>query len=582
MKRNAVFASVAAILISLSAQAVTYDVTIAFDTDRNSTTGCTFTTPAGNFLGAEQLVVTHVNVTGNIATTTGVTRQACGGGVFGGAVPVDTRSWPAGLTGAGTLFVETHVTPTELGTTDMRPVRVGFFVTNGTLNDAATTNHGNIVLLPDGLRHRAVVPATPRTITLDGNDADWHGISPIADGGDGSPDLRIVNASALVQSSDIFFAIRLQANHNAPTAHDDVYALANVGGTLSVPAASGVQANDSDPNSLPLTTTLVTNVQHGTLTLNGNGSFDYTHDGSAAALDTFEYKDTNTNALESNVAQVQIGIGAGGGPNPPPTPKFTSADHTTFTAGQFGSFLVTTSPAHPVSHLSESGALPNGVTFHDNGDGTATISGTPLINSCGVFPLVLTADNAVPPNAHQNFTLTVTQAPSFTSPNSTTFTINTPGSFTIAAFGCPTPSIGETGTLPNGVTFSDNGNGTATLQGTPAPGTAGNYTLLLSATNSSGTTTQTYTLHVICGSNLTVNNPATNTGTVNVAFSQTFTQSGGIGAVTFALNSGTLPAGLTLAATGSSPARRRRPARSRSPSRPPTATAAPASARPTR
>src|SRR6266568_2371456 len=173
MKRNALFAFVAALSFAASAHAITYDVTIAFDTDRNTATGCTLTTPAGTFAGAEQLVVTHVNVVGSVATTTGVTRQACGGGVFGGAVPVDTHSWPAGLTTSGNLFIETHVTPIELGATSMSPMRVGFFVTNGTLSDAVTTNHGTVILLPDGLRHRAVVPATARTITLDGNDSDW-------------------------------------------------------------------------------------------------------------------------------------------------------------------------------------------------------------------------------------------------------------------------------------------------------------------------------------------------------------------------------------------------------------------------
>src|SRR5204863_8396054 len=134
-------------------------------------------------------------------------------------------------------------------------------------------------------------------------DGAWTGISPLTGGGSGPADLRILDAFELLQSSDLFFAVRLQANHNAPTAVADAYSLPTVGGTLSVPAATGVLANDSDPNSLPLSTILVAGVQHGTLTLNGNGSFDYHHDGSGAPLDTFEYKDTN-GTLESNTAQV--------------------------------------------------------------------------------------------------------------------------------------------------------------------------------------------------------------------------------------------------------------------------------------
>ena len=38
--------------------------------------------------------------------------------------------------------------------------------------------------------------------------------------------------------------------------------------------------------------------------------------------------------------------------------------------------------------------------------------------------------------------------------------------------GFPTPTVSESGALPGGVTFTDNGNGTATLSGTPAAGPA--------------------------------------------------------------------------------------------------------------
>ena len=73
------------------------------------------------------------------------------------------------------------------------------------------------------------------------------------------------------------------------------------------------------------------------------------------------------------------------------------------------------------------------------------------------------------PDATQSFTLTVNQAtrPAITSATSTTFTVGTAGSFTVTTTGFPTPTLSETGALPSGVTFTDNGNGTATLSGTP-------------------------------------------------------------------------------------------------------------------
>jgi hypothetical protein len=90
-----------------------------------------------------------------------------------------------------------------------------------------------------------------------------------------------------------------------------------------------------------------------------------------------------------------------------------------------------------------------------------------------------------------------TQAPAITSANATTFTIGTLGSFTVTATGLPTPAISESGALPVGVTFTDNGNGTGTLQGTPGVGTAGTYSLTFTAHNGVGSdAVQTFTLTV--------------------------------------------------------------------------------------
>jgi hypothetical protein len=88
-------------------------------------------------------------------------------------------------------------------------------------------------------------------------------------------------------------------------------------------------------------------------------------------------------------------------------------------------------------------------------------------------------------------------APSITSANSTTFTVGTAGSFAVTATGTPTPSLTESGALPSGVTFTNNGNGTATLSGAPASGTGGKYSLTFTASNGVGTAaTQSVTLTV--------------------------------------------------------------------------------------
>ena len=69
------------------------------------------------------------------------------------------------------------------------------------------------------------------------------------------------------------------------------------------------------------------------------------------------------------------------------------------------------------------------------------------------------------------------------------------GTFAVTTTGVPTPTVSESGKLPSGVTFVDNSDGTATLSGTPASGTAGSYPLIITANNGVGTAaTQAFTL----------------------------------------------------------------------------------------
>jgi large repetitive protein len=178
------------------------------------------------------------------------------------------------------------------------------------------------------------------------------------------------------------------------------------------------------------------------------------------------------------------------------SPAFTSANATTFTAGVAGSFTITTTAEPPVTIITSSGALPSGVTFTDNGDGTATLAGMPAGGTGGTYNLTFTASNGVGPNATQTFTLTVHEAPQITSLNNATFVVGVAGSFTVTTTGTPAPALTFTGSLPSGVTFTDNGDGTATLAGMAAAGTGAVYALNITATNSAGSTGQPFTLAV--------------------------------------------------------------------------------------
>src|SRR5208337_4264965 len=154
--------------------------------------------------------------------------------------------------------------------------------------------------------------------------------------------------------------------------------------------------------------------------------------------------------------------------------------------------FVMTATGNPTPSITEAGTLPTGVTFVDNGNGTATLSG--VANTPGAYPITFTASNGIGSNATQNFTLNIQQAPAITSANSTTFTVGSAGTFSVTATGFPAPTLSQTGTLPNGVTFTP---GTGTLAGTPAAGTAGTYPITITASNGVGSNaTQNFTLTV--------------------------------------------------------------------------------------
>src|SRR6202020_657014 len=117
----------------------------------------------------------------------------------------------------------------------------------------------------------------------------------------------------------------------------------------------------------------------------------------------------------------------------------------------------------------------------------ATIAGTPATGSGGSYPIQISAGNSVG-GTSQTFTLTNSEAPSMTSPAPATFSTGVAGPYTVTTTGYPAATITESGALPSGMTFKDNGDGTGTISGTPASGTAGSYPVTLSATNSSGST----------------------------------------------------------------------------------------------
>jgi len=220
-------------------------------------------------------------------------------------------------------------------------------------------------------------------------------------------------------------------------------------------------------------------------------------------------------------------------------PQITSAAAVAFNVGTAGTFAVTTSGSTP--SVAVTGPLPTGVTFVDNGNGTGTLAGTPAVGTGGIYPLTVTAVRA-PVTMTQALVLTVNQGLAITSASSAKGQANTAFSFTVTTSGFPTPALTSAGTLPPGTTFTDKGDGTATIAGTLAVTASGSYVLTVTATNGNGTATQKLT--ITTGSVVKINLTDVGTAKVGSPFAKTFSF-GGSPAAAITVG-GTLPAGLAF------------------------------------
>ena len=146
-------------------------------------------------------------------------------------------------------------------------------------------------------------------------------------------------------------------------------------------------------------------------------------------------------------------------------PTISSSNATTLIEQVPASFRVTTNADYPTPSLTESGSLPSGVTFTDNGDGTATLAGIPAAGTAATYPLTITASNGISPDATQSFTLTVAPIGISTTslPNGSVYSKTNKVSYsaTLSASGGNPPYkwslVKGSGTLPPGLTLKSTG-----------------------------------------------------------------------------------------------------------------------------
>ncbi|RYF78951.1 MAG: tandem-95 repeat protein, partial [Comamonadaceae bacterium] len=159
----------------------------------------------------------------------------------------------------------------------------------------------------DTLSYAVTTPAASGTVTIDPAtgaytytpNANFNGNDTftvtISDGNGGTVQVPVV--------------VTVNAVNDAPVAVGDSLTVME-GGTATVllGGATSVLANDSDVDGDTLTAAIVSGPAHGTLTLNADGTFSYTHDGSETTSDSFTYK-VNDGTVDGNTVTVSITVG---------------------------------------------------------------------------------------------------------------------------------------------------------------------------------------------------------------------------------------------------------------------------------
>lgn len=145
----------------------------------------------------------------------------------------------------------------------------------------------------------------------------------------------------------------------------------------------------------------------------------------------------------------------------------------------------TAGAAYPPPAMPALSVDPHGYELQDLWGMNSVVSGGSLANTISSAGSI---NASVPPEGVALYRITPLNGATFTAPlirsrASATFYCGTPHRVRISTSGYPTPALTETGALPSGVFFADNGNGTATLWGTPASGSEGTYDLTINASN---------------------------------------------------------------------------------------------------
>jgi VCBS repeat-containing protein len=294
------------------------------------------------------------------------------------------------------------------------------------------------------LTNDSILPDTGETLVVTAVGAATHGTAALVGGAvQYTPTANYFGADSFTYTlsdgnggtAQATVAVTVTPVNDAPVAKADTYAVQS-GATIS-PAAPGVLANDTDLDTsvANLKAQLgTTNVAHGTLTLNANGSFTYTANTGFMGTDMFTYRVNDGQAVNNLSTEATVTITVTAQANHLPTVNaatFTLAENSLVDTA-VGMVKATDTDAGQTLTFSITSGNVNGAFKINGTTGAISVANSGTLNFETTPQFVLTVqalDNGVPALSGSNFiTINLTnvnEAPTVTVPSTASVPENT-------------------------------------------------------------------------------------------------------------------------------------------------------------
>ena len=317
-----------------------------------------------------------------------------------------------------------------------------------------------------------------------------------------------------------------------------------IAGDLKITTASlpnGVAGNSYSATVLasggttPYTFTLSSGTLPAGLSLSTSGIISGTPTTAATSTFAVRVRDFG-NPKETATATLSITIGAG-----------LSITTTSLPGGvqgtAYSASVAATGGISPYTFSITTGSLPSGLTMSSGG----AISGTPTGSGTSSFTVQAKDSSTPPQTATANLSITIAGDLKITTASLPNGVVGSSYSATVTVSGGTTPYTFSlsSGNLPAGLSLSSSG----AISGTPSA--TGTSTFNVQVQDSGNPKeTATATLSITIGSSVTITTTSLPNGVVGSFYGASVIASGGTFPYTFSIIGGTLPAGLSLSASG--------------------------------